>query len=465
MPVFFKNSQSYFTRIALTGCILLVSVAACHKVQPEEIHASFIVTPVPGSMGSSPLSGKISIQVVNSMSAKPVPGSIVYIYQGSDSHELVQLTTDKDGACDWQDERLTQPVTLTVVSQEREAYDTMTLIDANAASVIIPLKLRKKPPERRIRMAFEEFTEAEYNLRVFTNEQLKISEPLRSAKGKSLPLTNPYPLKIPLSDVFWMAVTLDKTGVPSRWASALIGSDQQVPGSLPCSFKVIEPDEAKKVRVEFAAPEKGSGLIPDAWQTTRDLSVSCSVEAGIIGPVSSGIAAVVSDHSVDAYIIRSSDLTAYRIDVTACPNQRTDQMSSTRIYRYAWDELPQSIRVEWKEPPSNPIYSYDPNRWLRFSWDSEPGHLNVLTIYHPKYDFNWTIYSPASRFPGSIAVPRLPAGSIGMMLPGEIYSACIEVLLIPEFHYESFSFQDIWNRVIEKTRSASIPISVPETGP
>jgi hypothetical protein len=133
-----------FRRIFGIGliCLPVILSWACREKENGAYPAAAF-KPVIGALTGGPIQGRLDITVLDDRFAKPLKDAEVYVHQGRPMRETARAATDADGHVRF--EGMNGPVTVTVVCETEEAYDTITWMDLDAADVVIPMTLRKNP--------------------------------------------------------------------------------------------------------------------------------------------------------------------------------------------------------------------------------------------------------------------------------------------------------------------------------
>jgi hypothetical protein len=443
--------------------------SGCHRKHHHSKTESTIGKPLPGRFAGGPIRDNLHVVIVDSATEKPLKGAIVYIHQGSPLEEKSKEVADQDGAIDFTGKGITGPVTVTVVCETKEAYDSLTIQQVDASDLIIPMQLRKEIPQTKSSLAFTGLDENDFSMSLYVNKDKEVEESIRLENNIRTISPNPYPLKVSRQPLGFLAIARDESGNPTKFGVAVLPDGPPPSIKTPTIITMDKPASGsfKTISGSLQFPPSGMEKPETGWDIARQVKIEVYADAGMGGRMVSGIGAVLPETGYKVHCCKMPDI--YNMELIASISGEPDSGSETsRSYLHSrFDDLPAAYDFQFKKAPKNVrcVRSEDAS-FPAFEWDPCEGDIIVVSITQPKYDFNWKIYCPGGKQTQSAAMPPLPFGSSGSLLPGIEYFCRVEALTVPELDFNNLRFERVISGLTHSaaSRRCSFKVAGPPEG-
>jgi hypothetical protein len=435
--------------------LILLGLSGCGS-GPAEIFPPVVFKPEIGSFSNSPIQDNLSIKTLDAATGNPLKGAVVMIHQGDPPELLARDVTGPDGTVSFAGKGINGPVCVTVTGCEKEAYDTISFIDINAAEMTIPLVLRKAFPAGKASVTFLSLDSGDDALMYYVNDQPQSELKISSSGKKTSVNPDPYSFKMVKKPSSVSALATDPSGTTTKFGFSVFPNGP-LPVSTPAMIKMnrISSETVKVVRGKLAHPPANLKPPKNGWDTPENYSLAIFADGGIAGDVFAGFGNIMPDFKYEAFCCKTTGLENLLLKVTAYNRSDFWAESSQTLAHYTFDTLPETLDLTFKNVPKELHQEWiEGMAYPELKWKPGQGNLEIITIRHDEYNYTWKIYSPAQGNTGSLMIPPLTPGSEGALIEGEEYRFRVETLTISDFDYNSLSFQSLRHNVDHRARSS-----------
>lgn len=442
-------------KLAILNLILFYSIllvfSGCGTGEVE-IYPPIVFKAMPGAFSGPTIDKNLEVKVVDAQTTKELQGAHVFIHQGNPMELIAEGTTDADGKVSFTGEEISGAVTVTVTGCEEEAYDTVSFIDINSSNMIIPITLRKSRSKVKTALTFPGLSAGDERLTYYINDQPKAELELTTV-GKTEP--DPHIVRVLSRPLAFSAMAMDAAENTTKFGFTVV-PEGPIPVKTPTMLKMnkVNTETVKIVNGNIEFPPSNLELPQGGWDPSKYYSLGVFADAGIAGAVFAGFGNVTSEYNYQAFCCRTSGLKDMYLLITAF-NRKDSWAEMSMIYLHSeFNQLPKSHDFKFKQVPKllhtenveNSLYPV-------LKWIPGQGDLNVVTIRHDEYDYNWKIYSKNNSEKLVVFIPPIKPGSAGALLSGAEYRFQVETWSIDNFNYNAVDFQQIRKSITDKVRS------------
>ncbi len=451
------NRQLFVLSIVMMG----LGGVGCEN-EKVAIYPPVAFRPILGGAEGGIIHDNLIVTVVDAWSGKPLNGAVVFIHQGNPLEEKAKIKTGEDGVASFANLGISGPVTVTVIHEEREAYDTISFCDINAAKVTIPLTIRKPPDKVSTALTFLGLDTGDSSLMLFRNE-VPYKEMKIMSQGNQLSV-DPDPLvkTVPCRPIGFSAMATDQSGNTSKFGLTVM-PDGPLPVSTPAmiNMSTVNTGVVKVVSGKMAHPPANLKSPKNGWEPYKRYNFQVFLDGGLAGLISSGFANISNTFEYQAFCVSTPELPLMSLEVSAFNRMDAWAEMTTSILHGTFQALPEKHDFEFKNVPKDLHRQLSGNdNYPILHWEPVEGDLDIVSIYQSEYDYTWNLYLPGGKKSDSLPIPPIPMGSIGSILPDQMYRFRVETWTIPGFDYNNFSFQALANTVTHKARSTLFKFTV-----
>ncbi len=413
---------------------------------------SIAITPVPGSVRGGRIHGNLRVNLLDAATGRAMPGGHISVQPGPKNNSEIHMTTDNLGAATIVNKDFSGPVNITVTCCPDEAFDTLSLIDVDSASLDIPIELRKRRRRVRSRFVLQGITSTDKNFIVNVDDG--------SLHRKTIAMKDPPDSTLRFhSTVNFAPFCLSV--FPENFTRISFAFFNAFPRKGIRNHPIVLRKFAKKHFIGKCDSDK----IADAFtEPTEKPVLSCRIYGamGIAGRLITGQAEFTDENHVagDYYIIPG-------IRDTIVELRAVGRKFESAVFRKLSSQSRVDRNIEmlftFREPPTVSA-SVLPSGTVEIKWRGVESDLSIVHIRQKKYDYSWDIYVPGNR--REVIVPEIPLREAGGLLPGVKYSVRVECLVIPGFSFQAWDWEMIRSSVTHKVVSSpanfQIPVKTPD---
>ncbi|MBN1355287.1 hypothetical protein JXA40_03345 [bacterium] len=440
--------------ILLAASVFLIALGGCGN-SAVEIYPPVEFKAVHGSFSGEPVADNLEITVVDAYSGKPLKGATVLVHQGHPPVLSGREITGPEGKVSFAGNGINSKVTVTVTGCEKEAYDTISFVNVNSADMTIPLTIRKSPNLQDSALTFLGLDNSDDELTYYVNDVPGAGLKISSEGRKTSVDPDPYVYKIADRPGAVSAMAVDATENTTKFGFSLFPRGP-LPVSTPAVLDMsrISQETVKIVQGHVQNPPANLDPPSGGWNPQQYYSMAVFADGGIAGDVFAGFGNIMPDYKYQAFCCRTPGLDHLFVKVTAFNRSDLWAESAVAFLHSSFQNLPQTLDLTFKSASKGlHAESGESAPYPLLKWEPGAGDMDIITIRHDDYDFNWELYLSSADSAGSLTIPPLIPGSEGALIPGEEYRFRVDTWTIPQFDIDVLNFQKIRRSVTHKSRS------------
>lgn len=437
--------------------VSLLLLSACGSKEAVSVYPPIVFKPVPGQLDGGAIADNLKVTAVVSLTGKALKDAEVYVHQGEPYELKAQMTTNDQGTADFTGKGINGPVTVTVTCNKTEAYDTVTMMNVNAANLIIPMIPRKDPEKSKTALTFLGLDAGDTGLSLSRNDVPYNEKAVKSGKLEQ----DPWTMRVPDKPVAFSALVTDGGGNTSKFGYT-VEPDGPIPEATPAQIMLnrVTGENVKMTKGSIDNPPANLDMPTAGWDPYKRYIFQIYSNAGIAGDVVAGFANLTREYGYQAFIVNTPELDKMRLEVSALNRSDAWSEMATAIQHFSFDNAPMKQDFHFIDAPKNlQISKVDGQIYPNLVWEISTGNLTQLEIFHADYNYHWTIYAAGENIT-TMTLPPLEPGSPGALQTEEIYRFRVTNWLVPGLDFNASSFQAINETVTHKARSTLVKFMV-----